>query len=87
MTDIAMTLSVVEKANAFSAGDNKVCSNGRSRENEYSSGKRIRTRDGDSSKKGPLYNRSGQEEELLCLQRIQAHGPSLQKSRKRKGSR
>ena len=28
MTDIAMTISVAEKANAPSAGDNRVCSDG-----------------------------------------------------------
>jgi len=82
-----MTLSVVEEANAFSVGDNRTCSDRRSRENEYSSGERIRTRDGGSSKKGPLCNESGQREKLLCLQRIWAHGLSLQKLRKRKGSR
>ena len=32
--DIAMTLSMVEEANAFSAGNNGACSNRRSRENE-----------------------------------------------------
>ena len=33
MTDIVMTLIVVKKANTFSAGDNRACSNGRSRKN------------------------------------------------------
>ena len=74
MTDIAMTLSVTEEANTFSAGNNKTCSNRRSRKNECSNGERIRTRDGGSSKKRPLCNRSGQREELLCLQKIRAHG-------------
>jgi len=82
MTDIAITLSVAEEANAFSAGDNRACSNGRSKENKYSSGERIRTRNGGFSKKRPLYNGSGQGEELLCLWRIWAYGPSLQKLRK-----
>ena len=80
-----MTFSVVEEANAFSAGDNRAYSNGRNRENKYSSGKRIRTRNGGFSKKGPLYNGNGQGEELLRLRRIWAYGPSLQKLKK--GSR
>jgi len=33
-TDFAMTFSVAEEANAFSVGDNRACSNGRSRENK-----------------------------------------------------
>jgi len=80
-----MTLSVAEETNTFSAGDNKACSNGRSRKNKYSSGERIRTRNGGFSKKRPLCNGSGQGEELLCLWRIWAYGLSLQKLRK--GSR
>ena len=35
--DNAMTLSVVEEANAFSTGNNRACSNGRSREDKCSS--------------------------------------------------
>ena len=31
-----MTTSVVKKTNAFSAGDNGVCSDGRDREDKYS---------------------------------------------------
>jgi len=46
-TDIAMTPSVVEKANAFSADNNKACSNGGSRKNEHSNGEGTRTRDRD----------------------------------------
>ena len=34
--NIAMTLSVVEEVNAFSAGINGACSNGKSREDECS---------------------------------------------------
>ena len=86
-TDIAMTLSVAEEANAFSVGDNRACSDKRSRENEYSSGERIRTRDGGFPKKESLYDGSGQRKKLLCLQRIWEYGLSLQKLRKRKCSR
>ena len=55
---MAMTLSVAEKANAFSAGDNRACSDRRSRKNKCGSSEKIRTRDGDVSKKGPLCNGS-----------------------------
>jgi len=44
MTDIAMTSSVAEKATAPLVGNNRACSDRRSRENKYSSSKRIRTR-------------------------------------------
>jgi len=44
-TDIAMTPSVAEKANVFSAGGNKACSNGRSRTNECGNSEGIRTGD------------------------------------------
>ena len=86
-TDITMTPSVTEEANAFSAGNNRACSNGRSEENEYSSGERTETRDGSTSKKGPLCYGGRQGEELLCLQGIWAHGLSLQKLGKRKSSK
>jgi len=83
-TNNAMTLSVTEEANAFSAGNNRACSNRRSRKNEYSSGKRVGTEDGGSSEKRPLYYGSGLRKELLCLWGFQAHGPSLQELEKRK---
>jgi len=53
-----MTLSVAEEANAFSAGDNRACSNGRDREDKCSSGKRARSRTGcrGSSEMRPLCN-------------------------------
>ena len=38
-TDIAMTLSMAEEANAFSVGDNRTCSDGRSREDKHGSSK------------------------------------------------
>ena len=79
---MAMTLSVAKKANVFSADDNRACSDERSRENKYSSSKRIGTRDRNPTKKGLLHDGSRQGEKLLHLQRIWAYGPSLQKSSK-----
>ena len=43
-----MTPSVAEKANTFSAGNNKACSDGGSRTNKHSNGEGTRTRDGDT---------------------------------------
>jgi len=54
-----MTFSVAEEASAFSAGNNRACSNERGRENEHSGGKGIRIEDGGFSKKGPLCYGSG----------------------------
>jgi len=48
-----MTLSMAEEANAFLAGNNRIYSDRRGREDECGSNKRVRTRNG-SSKKGPL---------------------------------
>jgi len=48
-----MTFSVAEEANAFSAGNNRVCSNRRGRKDECSGSKRVRTRN-KGSKKRPL---------------------------------
>jgi len=62
-----MTLSMAEEANAFSVGDNRACSNGGSGKNKYSGKTRVRTRCGSSFQMGPLYDGSGQGEELLCL--------------------
>ena len=52
----ATILSVAEKANAPSAGDNRACSDRKNREDKYSSSKRTRgrIRCGGSSKMGPL---------------------------------
>ena len=77
MTNNAMTISVAEKASTFPAGDNKACSNGRSRKDECNGSEGVRTRDGGSSKKRPLCYGSGSWKELLCLQGFWAHGPSL----------
>ena len=82
--DIATTLSVVKEANTSSASNNQACFNGRSGENKYGNDKRTRT--WDISKKRSLCDGGEQEKELLHLQRIQAHSPSLQKQG-RKGSR
>ena len=87
VTDIAMTLSVAEEANASSAGNNRACSNRRGRINECSSSEGTGTRNRSASKKELLCNGSGQGEKLLYLQRIQTHGPTLQKLRKEKDSR
>ena len=48
-TDNAMTLSVAEKTNAFLAGDNRACSDRRSRMDKHSRSKESRARSGDSS--------------------------------------
>ena len=42
MTDIAMTISIAEEANAPSVGNNRVCSDGRDRENKCSGSQRTR---------------------------------------------
>ena len=46
-TDIAMTISVAEEANAPSAGDNRACSNGRCGKNKHGGSEGIRTGDRD----------------------------------------
>jgi len=52
-TNFATTFSVEKEVNAFSAGNNRACSDGRGRKDKCSSGERTRTGDG-GSKKGPL---------------------------------
>ena len=69
-TDIATIPSVVEKANAFSAGNNKACSDGGSRTNKCSDGEGTRTKDGDISQERLLCYRGEQGEKLLCLRGI-----------------
>ena len=74
-----MTLSVAEKARStFLVDNHRAYSNRRSGKNKCSDGKGIETRDR-NPKKIPLCNGDGQEEELLCLWGIWAHGLSLQK--------
>jgi len=53
-----MTLSVVEEANTFSAGDNRACSDGESRKDQFSNGKGMGIRSGNISKKGLLHGES-----------------------------
>ena len=69
----AMTLSVAEKATTSSAGNNRACSNGRSGENKCGDVERAGTKNGGSSKKGPLYYESELWKELLYLQRFWAY--------------
>jgi len=73
-----MTLSVAEEANASSAGNNRACSNRRSGKNECSDDEGIGAGDR-APKKRPLRDGGGPGEELLCMQRIWAYCPSLQK--------
>ena len=75
--DNAMILSVAEETrNTALVDDNRACSDGECRKNKCSGSEGIRTRDR-TTKKGPLCNGCGQGEKLLCLWRIQAHGPTL----------
>ena len=76
---------MAEETIASSAGDNRACSDRRSREDKCSSGKgsRARTGSGGSSKIGSLCNGGRQEEKLLCLRRFWAYGLPLQEQEKR----
>ena len=67
-TNNAMTLSVAEEANIFSAGDNRACSDGRGRKDKYGSSMGVGIGNGGFSKMGPLCDEGRQREELLCLQ-------------------
>ena len=71
-----MTLSVAEEArNATSVGDNRAHSNRESRKNKHSDDMTaVEDRVGTIQ---PICHGDRQEEELLHLWRIQAHGPSL----------
>ena len=53
-TDMAMTPSVVEEANTFSASDNKTCSNRRSKENKCGNSEKAGTVGGGGPQKRPL---------------------------------
>ena len=57
-TEPATTFSVAEETTIASAGNNQACSDGRSREDEYSSSERARGRTeyGGFSQMGPLCN-------------------------------
>ena len=75
-----------EEATITSAGDNRACSNGRDREDEYGSSEGYRPRGRDSSKTESLCYGGGSGTELLRLWGFWAYGPTLQKSRtERKG--
>ena len=78
---------MAEKANVFSASNNRTCSNGRSRKNKYSDDERIRTREENTFQKGPLCNGHRPRKKLLYLWRVWAHGPLLQKPRRKGSSR
>jgi len=80
-TESATTLGVAEEATTASAGNNRACSNGRDREDEFGSGERCRTRGRCSSKTGSLYYGGGLGTELLCLWGFWAYGLTLQESR------
>jgi len=58
-TDIATTPSVAEETNTSSAGDNRACSDGRSRKNECSNSEGTETESGGSLQKRPLCHGSG----------------------------
>ena len=58
---------MAEKANVFSASNNRTCSNGRSRKNKYSDDERIRTREKNTSQKGLLCNGHRPRKKLLYL--------------------
>jgi len=60
-----MTISVAKEANTFSAGNNKVCSNGGSREDECGNG--MTTAEDGVGTTQPICYGSGQREKLLCL--------------------
>jgi len=79
---------VAEEVNAFSAGNNRVCSDERSGENKCHSGKRARA-EYRSSKKGPIYDGGRPRKELLCLWRFWEHGLPLQElgSERKSGGR
>ena len=72
-----MTISVVKKANASSTGDNRACSDGRSRKDKCGDSERFRAGNGGFSEKGPLYYGGGQRKELLCMWGFQAYGLPL----------
>ena len=76
-TDNATTISVAKETNAFSAGNNRACSNGESREDECGDG--MATAENRVGTMQLICHGGRQGEELLCLWRIWAHGLPLQK--------
>ena len=81
-TDNAMTISIANEANAFSAGDNSTCSNRGSRKDECSDD--IAAAKNRVGLTQLICHRGKQGEELLYLWRFWAHGLPLQKQKKRK---
>ena len=79
MTKPAMTFGVAEEAAITSAGDNRVCSDGGCGKNECGGSEGTGAGYRGSSKMGFLCYRDGSGLELLHLQGIRAHGPTLQK--------
>ena len=75
-----MTIGVAEEATNASAGNNRACSDGRGGKDECGGCKGIRVGHRGFSKMGSLCYEHRLWEELLCLRRIWAHGPSLQES-------
>ena len=84
-TSNTMTTSVTKKArNTISAGNNRAHSDERSRKDKCGSSKKSGTRTRDkAAKKRPLYYRHRQRKKLLCVWRIWAHSPILQKQEAR----
>jgi len=78
-----MTFGMAEEVAIASAGDNRACSDGRSRKNKYSSGERIgnwgRTKCRRSFKMRLLCYGYRSKSELLHMWRFWAHGLTLQK--------
>jgi len=69
---------MVEKVrNTFSVGNNRAHSNGRNKENKCSNG--VSVVEGRVGATQPIHHRDRQRKELLCLQRIWAHGLTLPK--------
>jgi len=66
---------MAKKANAFSAGDNRACSNGGSGEDKCNSGMGIRH--GGFTQKSLLCDVNRPGKELLCLWGFWAYGPPL----------
>jgi len=74
-TGNVMTISMAEKANSFSADNNRACSNKESRKNKC--GNDMAAAEDRIGTTQSICHRDRQEEELLHLWRIQAHGLSL----------
>ena len=77
MTKPATTFGVAEEVAIASAGDNRACSNGRSREDDHGNGNPS-TEGKVPSKKPICYGcRQKRESELLCMWRLWIYGKVL----------